>query len=371
MRLKTIGRQSFVQCGLAYVELGAIISGYFEYPYGIIDERVYRAVRDMMFVKDAKYNTSPRDVKSQMQMTQTRMRRCHWIVGCLLQHAGADTTRLAQFCIKELEYNPRSCTQYPLLQCLAPQVRVFCTEKDTPERLSILEAILAKLPVVSAKEYAQLTQDQLNDDMRQTAALEPLIQKDWDKASAECEPAEVDFTAGVGSEQHQGHRYPTCSRGVVDQNPLSRKRQIPQECSHLTKKKGTEGGSGSIFGEVDQCVSGAWTQPAAVLPAADVPVVAVSIAGNVSHPGCVLPRDRVATQFFYEMSQQPSTSPAIQQLERLVNHDQGSVVDDAFVNAFAEAVWKEYGPLLSPPMDHLMADVNDLPYEPACKSPWA
>ncbi|EZG43162.1 hypothetical protein GNI_184390 [Gregarina niphandrodes] len=286
-------------------------------------------------------------------MIQPKMRRRHWIVGCLLQHAGADTTRLARFCVKELEYNPRSCTKYPLLQCLAPQVRVSSSKKDTLERLSILEAILAKLPVVSAKEYAQLTQDQLNDDMRQTATagaltLEPLIQDEWGAALTECE---TDFTGGTGPECETDF---TGGMGPELFNETVSSRQIQQEHPpHLAKRKGIEGGSGSSLDGAGQSVLGAWGQSVVDAPTVEVPMVEggdLLMAGGVSHSACVVRCDKTAGQ--------PSKAPTIQQLERLVNQDQGTVVDDRFMDTFAEAVWKEYGPLLVPPMDHLMAELD-------------
>ncbi|EZG43161.1 hypothetical protein GNI_184380 [Gregarina niphandrodes] len=398
MRLRTIGPESFAKCGLVYVELGAIISRYYRYPYGVLDETIHQTVMDMMFPKD----------KKDMSRGELRGRHNDWVTGCLLQHADADTTRLTEFCANDLGYNPCSFKKHPFLQCLTRRLRVSTAIRGAPERLNILQITLAGLPVVSAEKYAQLTDKQLYDDMRQTAkeatvgalTQEQLVREDWDKALAECEPAEAESTGGAGSEECRviflqrarekalpgrrsavdpgrhvdrlattpsgtlkdaldlmppGTYTTTRSRGMISQKALSRKRRIPLEYPDLAKKRGIEGGSGSTLDGHSAADTAAVEEPALDVPTVDVPVIAVPATHSVSHSDCMVRCD--------SHDGQSSKAPTIQQLEWLVNHDLGSVEDDRFMDTFAEAVWKEYGPLLSIPMDHLMANGNDLPLE--------
>ncbi|EZG43270.1 hypothetical protein GNI_178850 [Gregarina niphandrodes] len=154
-RLRTIEPKVFEKCALAYVELGAIISRYFESPYGLVDFRVKAWVR------------------ATMQCRRPRPRRVrHWILGCLLQHSGASLQQLGEFCVKNLAYNPSApLSSRRVLLCLRSQPKMSSRQRSPELRLRLLEQILHGLPEVSVRKFGTLTQRALNE------ALQPGFRK--------------------------------------------------------------------------------------------------------------------------------------------------------------------------------------------------
>ncbi|EZG43271.1 hypothetical protein GNI_178860 [Gregarina niphandrodes] len=281
MRLTSIDESSFERCALAYVELGTIISSYFTEPYGLVDTSIQDAIANLMSSREA---------------GNIKYRRRMWTVGCLLQHSGALTERLAEFCIKKLGYSPPH--RRSTLQCLKEYPRESLSERDTSSKMYLLKQTLSGLPVVSAKEFAKLTQSEMEDhgicDRRcvaEKASAVPLGQS-WGKS---------------WTKSHVTAAEPVQGTGVVD--GTLRKRNPSEEHFRMVKKKATESQTGML---------------------------------------------RCNARRFDKLCLQPTNT--LQRLERLVNNHPESAVSAGFVDTFAEVVWKEYGPLLSPPLDRCLMD---------------
>ncbi|EZG78470.1 hypothetical protein GNI_035750 [Gregarina niphandrodes] len=152
-RLKTVSLEDFQRCKLAFVELGAIISTFFDDPYGMVDQYLTDKIVEAMRIGP----------------TSGRIR--FWIAGCLLQHSGVSIDHLCEFCITKLNYDPffKRYDTRPL-ECLEKRHVVHAIPQDdggVDGRLQDLRARIRRLPEVSVTEYAHLSKEELDQKMRQ------------------------------------------------------------------------------------------------------------------------------------------------------------------------------------------------------------
>ncbi|EZG66904.1 hypothetical protein GNI_074300 [Gregarina niphandrodes] len=166
--LRTVDAASFKKCRLDYVEFGAIISLFFDTPFGLVNEHIMESLTPMF------------DIANRYQHFQ------HWITGCLLQHTGVSTQDLAVFCVTQLKYNPRWVFgSHRLLECLKktecrlPQYRdakmLGPSESNVQQLvLDLLSKRLSGLPTVSLEEFAALDQATLDRKLAaETSWLSP------------------------------------------------------------------------------------------------------------------------------------------------------------------------------------------------------
>ncbi|EZG66522.1 hypothetical protein GNI_080190 [Gregarina niphandrodes] len=149
-QMRTAGPDAFDSCNLAYVELGAIVSCYYNSPYGLADISLqYKVARKMK----TDYNSRFIYI---------------WMAGCLLQHAGADLKRLTHFCATQLQFNLMTPVEgRRRLECFNSRrrVRPYRSKNNTPgRRLAQLSEILTELPTVTASEFGQLYKNHKDDE---------------------------------------------------------------------------------------------------------------------------------------------------------------------------------------------------------------